>query len=139
MDCGGFAGAVKAAIKDDKWIADTFIPAVQKRGAAIIDARGASSAASAANAAVEHMRDWALGTNGRWTSMAVCSNGEYGVDKGLWYSYPVVCANGEYSVVGNVPVDKFSAARMEATRKELLDEKTAVFGAASGGKKGGKK
>jgi malate dehydrogenase len=123
---GAKKGPLKAAVNDDKWVADTFIPTVQQRGAAIIAARGASSAASAASAAIDHMRDWALGTNGQWTSMAVCSQGEYGVDAGIWYSYPVVCEGGQYSIVGNAPIDSFSQARMEATRKELLEEKKAV-------------
>jgi len=120
------------AINDQTWIRNTFIPAVQQRGAAIINARGSSSAASAANAAIEHIRDWVYGTNGQWTSMAVHSNGEYGVDKGLWYSYPVVCHSAtvttpsRYSIVGNVPIDEFSKEKMEATRKELLEEKNGV-------------
>jgi len=119
-------------INDQNWIRTAFIPAVQQRGAAIINARGSSSAASAANAAIEHIRDWVYGTNGQWTSMAVHSNGEYGVDKGLWYSYPVVCHPASvthpsrYTIVGNVPVDEFSKEKMEATRKELLEEKAAV-------------
>jgi len=113
-------------INDEKWVKDTFIPAVQQRGAAIINARGSSSAASAANAAIDHIRDWHCGTNGEWTSMAVCSNGEYNVDKGLWYSYPVVCQNGEYKIVKDLPIDKFSAEKMDLTRKELLSEKEAV-------------
>lgn len=116
----------KDLIKDDKWVKETFIPTVQQRGAAIIAARGSSSAASAASSAIDHMREWALGTDGQWTSMAVCSDGSYGVDKGLWYSYPVVCDHGKYTIVGNVPVDEFSASKMEATRKELLSEKEAV-------------
>lgn len=123
---GATQGAVKDLIKDEKWVTDKFYPTVQKRGAEIIAARGASSAASAASAAIEHMRDWALGTNGQWTSMAVCSQGEYGVDKGIWYSYPVVCEGGSYSIVGNVPIDKSSAAYMETTRQELVGEKAAV-------------
>jgi malate dehydrogenase len=123
---GAHAGKdIKSAV-DAKWVSDNFIPTVQQRGAAIIAARGASSAASAASAAIDHMRDWALGSNGQWTSMAICSNGEYGVDKGIWYSYPVVCDGGQYAVVGGLPVDKFSQGRMEATRKELLEEKKAV-------------
>jgi len=113
-------------IKDDKWVKDTFIPAVQQRGAAIIAARGASSAASAANAAIDHVREWALGTFGEWTSFAVPSDGSYVVDEGLWYSFPVVCEEGGYSIVGNVPIDEFSASKMEATRKELVSEKEAV-------------
>jgi len=126
---GKWAGEV---INDQNWVRNTFIPAVQQRGAAIINARGASSAASAANAAIEHIRDWVHGTDGQWTSMAVHSNGEYGVDKGLWYSYPVVCHPAtltnpsRYTIVGNVPIDEFSKEKMEATRKELLEEKNGV-------------
>jgi len=119
-------------INDDNWVKTVFIPAVQQRGAAIINARGASSAAYAANAAIEHIRDWVHGTEGQWTSMAVHSNGEYGVDKGLWYSYPVVChpatitVPSRYVIVGNTPIDDFSKEKMEATRKELLEERTGV-------------
>lgn len=113
-------------IIDEKWYRDTFIPTVQQRGAAVINARGASSAASAANAAIDHMRNWALGTGSSWTSFAVPSNGEYGVDKGIWFSYPVVCPPGDYSVVPDVPISPFSAERMEATRKELVQERDAV-------------
>jgi len=117
---------------DKEWVQKTFIPTVQQRGAAIIQARGASSAASAANAAIEHIRDWVHGTSGEWTSMAVPSNGEYGIDKGIWYSYPVVChpatvtLPSRYSIVGNVPIDEFSQEKMEATRKELVEERDAV-------------
>jgi malate dehydrogenase len=119
-------------IKDENWVRTVFIPAVQQRGAAIINARGASSAASAANAAIEHIRDWVHGTNGQWTSMAIPSNGEYGIDKGIWYSYPVVChpatitTPSRYVVVGNVHNDDFSKEKMEATRKELLEERNGV-------------
>jgi malate dehydrogenase len=110
-------------IIDRKWYTDTFIPTVQQRGAAVINLRGASSAASAANAAIDHMRDWHLGTP-EWVSMAVCSDGSYGVDKGLWYSYPCVCdQNGDYAIIQNIPIDPFSAEKMELTRKELLQEK----------------
>jgi len=121
---GKSAGQV---INDEKWVRDTFIPAVQQRGAAIINARGSSSAASAANAAIEHIRDWHAGTNGQWTSMAVHSEGEYGMDKGLWYSYPMTIApGGQYTIIKNLPVDKFSAEKMELTRKELVSERDAV-------------
>jgi malate dehydrogenase len=114
---------------DDKWIRETFIPKVQQRGAAIIAARGSSSAASAANAAIEHMRDWVLGTNGRWTSMAVwtgTNGGDYGASADIYYSYPVVCEGGRYAIVQNLPVDKFSAERMQATNDELVAEKKDV-------------
>jgi len=118
--------SAREVIKDDKWVNDVFIPAVQQRGAAIINARGASSAASAASAAIEHMREWALGTDGRWTSWAVPSDGSYGADKGIWYSYPVIVKDGKYSIVQGLSVDQFSAQRMDVTRKELVSEKEAV-------------
>ena len=113
-------------INDQKWVVDTFIPTVQQRGAAIIAARGASSAASAAGAAIDHVHDLVNGTHGEWTSMAVLSNGEYGVTKGLYYSYPVVTLGGNYEIVHNLPIDPFSAERMELTHKELLSERDAV-------------
>jgi len=112
---------------DQKWYVDTFIPTVQQRGAAIIEARGASSAASAASAAIEHMHLWKHGTQNKWTSFAVRSDGIYGVDEGLWYSFPVVTDEGRYKVVANAPISKFSAERMEATRKELVAERDAVL------------
>lgn len=113
-------------INDDAWVQNTFIPVVQQRGAAVIKARGASSAASAANAAIDHIRDWALGSNGSWVSMAVPSDGSYGIPAGLIYSYPVVCANGHYSRVQGLSVDDFSRKRMDATRDELLQERDAI-------------
>lgn len=113
-------------IKDQKWVVENFIPTVQQRGAAIIAARGASSAASAACAAIDHIHDWVNGTNGEWTSMAVMSEGEYGVTKGLCYSYPVVTLGGKYEIVKNLQIDAFSAERMEATHKELLAERDGV-------------
>lgn len=116
----------KQLINDDKWIKETFIPTVQQRGAAIINVRGLSSAASAANAAIDHIRDWVHGTNGEWTSMAIPSDGSYGTTKGLWYSFPVVCANGNYSIVKNLPIDQFSGEKMAATDKELQGEKAAL-------------
>lgn len=115
---------------DDKWVRDFFIPKVQKRGSEVIDTRGSSSAASAANAAIEHMRDWVKGTNGQWTSMAVWTgNGkvaDYGTSPEIYYSFPVVCADGEYTIVQNVPIDKFSAERMNTTNEELLSEKNTI-------------
>ncbi|HMM77706.1 MAG TPA: malate dehydrogenase [Gammaproteobacteria bacterium] len=109
------------------WYENDYIPKVAKRGAAIIDARGASSAASAANAALEHMRDWVAGTPGDdWTSMAVPSDGSYGIDKGLMYSFPVRCKNGDYEIVQGLPVDEFSRARMVATENELKEERDAI-------------
>jgi malate dehydrogenase len=104
----------------------TFIPTVQQRGAAIIKARGLSSAASAANAAIEHMRDWALGTNGKIVSMAIPSDGSYGIAKGLMYSYPVTCANGEYTIVQGLASNDFSRDLMQKTEKELAEERDAV-------------
>lgn len=112
---------------DQKWMVDAFIPRVAKRGAEIIDARGASSAASAANAAIEHLRDWVLGTReGDWTSMAVASDGSYGIAPGLVYSYPVTTKNGEYAIVPNLPINAFSQERMDLTRQELEEERAAV-------------
>jgi len=112
---------------DRAWYENDYIPTVAKRGAAIIDARGASSAASAANAALEHMRDWVAGTSGDdWTSMAVPSDGSYGIDKGLMYSFPVRCKGGEYEIVQGLPVDDFSRARMTATENELKEERDAI-------------
>jgi len=116
----------KSVINDEAWIKSTFIPAVQQRGAAIIEARGASSAASAANAAIDHIRDWVQGTKGEWTSMAIPSDGSYNVDKGIWYSYPVVCSNGSYTIVRDLKPDQFSAQKMDETRKELLAELAAI-------------
>lgn len=118
--------SAKQLINDDKWVKETFIPTVQQRGAAIINVRGLSSAASAANAAIDHIRDWVHGTKGEWTSMAIPSDGSYGTTKGLWYSFPVVCSNGSYSIVQNLPIDQFSAEKMAATDKELQGEKAAL-------------
>jgi len=115
-----------SVINDPKWINDTFIPVVQKRGAAIIDARGASSAASAAHAAISHMREWALGTNGEWTSFAVHSDGEYGIPKGIYYSFPVVCSGGKYNIVPNLQVDAAGKEKMKKTLDELISERDAV-------------
>lgn len=111
------------------WYEQTFIPTVQQRGAAIIKARGASSAASAASAAIDHMRSWALGTDdGDWVSMAVPSDGSYGISPGVIYGYPVTCKNGKYEIVPKLDIDGFSRTRMEATEKELREERTAVEG-----------
>jgi len=112
---------------DRGWYENDYIPSVAKRGAAIIDARGASSAASAANAALEHIRDWVAGTaDGDWTSMGIVSDGSYGIDAGLIYSFPVTCADGEYAIVQDLPIDDFSRGRMVATEKELKEERDAV-------------
>ncbi|MGH8470674.1 MAG: malate dehydrogenase [Gammaproteobacteria bacterium] len=110
-----------------RWLADEFVPGVAKRGAEIIAARGASSAASAANAAIEHMHDWVMGTPADdWTSMAVASDGSYGIAPGLIYSFPVTTREGGYSIVQGLGIDEFSRARMEITRKELEEERDAV-------------
>ena len=112
---------------DQAWLESDFIPTVQQRGAAIIAARGASSAASAASAAIDHMRTWALGTaDGDWVSMAIPSDGSYGIAEGIIYSYPVTCRGGVYQIVQNLPVSDFSRARMNATAKELFEERDAV-------------
>ena len=113
---------------DRDWYENTYIPEVQKRGAAIIKARGASSAASAANAAIDHIRTWVMGTDGDdWVSMAVYSNGEYGVAKGLIYSFPCTCSNGDWSIVEDVDVSaEFSKEKMTATEQELSEERDAV-------------
>jgi len=111
---------------DSNWYSDTFIPTVQERGAAIIAARGLSSAASAANAAISHMRDWALGTNGHYTSMAVISTNKYGIAPGLIYSFPCRCHNGEWQIVDNLNVNQFSKERMLVTQNELVEEREAI-------------
>jgi malate dehydrogenase len=118
--------AVKDLINDQVWNADTFLPTVGKRGAAIIEARGLSSAASAANAAIDHMRDWALGTNGKWVTMGVPSNGDYGIPKDVMFGFPVTTANGKYEIVKGLPIDEFSQDRINKTLKELQDEQAGV-------------
>jgi malate dehydrogenase len=121
------AGKAASGLVDQGWIADTFIPTVQQRGAAIIKARGASSAASAASSAIDHIRDWALGTpEGDWVSMAVPSDGSYGVAEGIIYSFPVRCANGEWTIVQDLALDDFSKEKMQATEAELLEERDGV-------------
>jgi malate dehydrogenase len=117
---------VKGMINDDAWNRDAFLPTVGKRGAAIIEARGLSSAASAANAAIDHMRDWALGTNGKWVTMGVPSNGEYGIPKDVIFGYPVTCAGGEYKLVEGLEIDAFSQERINLTLKELQEEQDGV-------------
>jgi malate dehydrogenase len=120
-------GKAAESLIDNDWYVNEYIPNVQQRGAAIIKARGASSAASAANAAVDHMRSWALGTaEGDWVSMGVYSDGSYGIDKGLIYSFPCVCKNGDWEIVQGLDVSEFSRARMQATEKELQEERDAV-------------
>ncbi len=111
---------------DDAWYRDTYIPLVGKRGAAIIEARGLSSAASAANAAIDHVRDWVAGTQGKWVTMGVASDGGYGVPADIIYGVPCVCANGKFEVVKGLEIDEFSRGRMDATLKELLEERDGV-------------
>jgi malate dehydrogenase len=116
-------------VNDEKWLAEEFIPTVAKRGAAIIEARGASSAASAANAAIDHVHTWVNGTaDGDWTSMGVPSDGSYGVPEGLISSFPVTCSGGRYEIVQGLEIDEFSRARIDASVKELSDEREAVRG-----------
>jgi malate dehydrogenase len=121
------SGKPAKSLVDAKWYREEFIPTVQQRGAAVIKARGSSSAASAASAAIDHMRDWALGTSdGDWTSMAVPADGSYGIGEGVIYSYPVTCRDGRYAVVQGLAVDDFSRERMDATHRELLEERDGV-------------
>ena len=117
---------VKSMINDDAWNRDTFLPTVGKRGTAIIEARGVSSAASAANAAIDHMRDWALGSNGRWVTMGIPSQGHYGIPAETMFGFPVTTANGEYSLVEGLEIDAFSQERINATLKELQEEQDGV-------------
>ena len=118
--------SVKDSINDPAWNKDTFIPTVGKRGAAIIDARGLSSAASAANAAIDHMHDWVLGTNGKWVTMGIPSKGEYGIPAEVIYGFPVVCENGEYKMIEGLEIDQFSRERLTHTLNELLEEQAGV-------------
>lgn len=120
-------GEAAPGLVDRDWYENDFIPTVQQRGAAIIKARGASSAASAAGSAIDHIRDWVLGTpEGEWTSMAVPSDGSYGIEKGIIYSYPCVCRNGDYEIVQDLEIDDFSREKMQATEQELVEERQAV-------------
>ena len=118
--------SVKAMINDDAWNKDVFLPTVGKRGAAIIEARGLSSAASAANAAIDHMRDWALGTNGKWVTMGIASDGQYGIPKDVMFGFAVTTAGGEYKLVEGLEIDAFSQERINLTLKELLEEQEGV-------------
>ena len=118
--------SVKDMINDPVWYKDVFLPTVGKRGAAIIEARGLSSAASAANAAIDHMRDWALGTNGEWVTMGIPSQGWYGIPKDVMFGFPVTTENGEYKVVEGLPMDEFSQERINKTLAELEGEKDGV-------------
>ena len=118
--------SVKDMINDPVWNADTFLPTVGKRGAAIIAARGVSSAASAANAAIDHMRDWALGTNGKWVTMGIPSDGQYGIPKDTMFGFPVTCEGGEYKLVEGLAIDAFSQERINVTLAELQGEQDGV-------------
>ena len=122
-------GGKATDLVDQSWLKDKFIPVVQQRGAAIIEARGASSAASAASAAIDHMHDWALGTpKGDWVSMAIPADGSYGIEPGIIYSFPVRCSGGRYEIVTGLDVDDFSRARMDKTETELREERAAIEG-----------
>jgi malate dehydrogenase len=117
---------LKDLINDESWNRSVFIPTVGKRGAAIIEARGLSSAASAANAAVDHVRDWILGSNGEWVTMGIASDGSYGIPKDIMYGVPVITTNGKYTLVRDLPIDDFSREKMNATLKELEEERAGV-------------
>jgi malate dehydrogenase len=113
-------------VSDEKWYRETFMPTVGKRGAAIIEARGLSSAASAANAAIDHMRDWVTGTNGKWVTMGIPSDGSYGIPDSTIYGFPCTCAGGKYQMVKGLEIDEFSRGKMDATLKELMEERDGV-------------
>ncbi|MDD2990613.1 MAG: malate dehydrogenase [Zoogloea sp.] len=117
---------VPALVNDEAWNRDVFLPTVGKRGAAIIEARGLSSAASAANAAIDHIRDWVLGSNGEWVTMGIPSDGSYGIPEGIIYGFPVTTENGEYKIVQGLEIDQFSRERMTHTLNELLEERDGV-------------
>jgi malate dehydrogenase len=117
---------VKDLISDEAWNRNEFLPKVGKRGAAIIEARGLSSAASAANAAIDHVHDWLLGSNGKWVTMGFASNGDYGIPKDIVYGFPVTTAGGRFELVRDLPIDDFSRERMNATLKELEEERAGV-------------
>jgi malate dehydrogenase len=118
--------SLKDLINDEAWNRTEFLPKVGKRGAAIIEARKLSSAASAANAAIDHMRDWILGSNGKWVTMGIPSDGSYGIPKDTMFGFPVTTANGEYTMVKDLPIDEFSRERMNVTLQELNEERTGV-------------
>ena len=120
------SSSVKQMINDDAWNRDIILPTVGKRGAAIIEARGLSSAASAANAAIDHMRDWTHGTGGEWTTMGIPSDGSYGIPQDVMFGFPVTCQNGDYSIVQGLEIDSFSQERIAITLKELSEEREAV-------------
>jgi malate dehydrogenase len=113
-------------VNDQAWYRDTYIPTVGKRGAAIIEARGLSSAASAASAAIDHIRDWVHGTGGRWVTMGIASDGSYGIPQEIVYGFPVTCAGGKYEMIKGLEVDEWSRGKMDATLKELLEERDGV-------------
>jgi len=113
-------------INDQQWVTDVFIPTVGKRGAAIIEARGLSSAASAANAAIDHMHDWFLGSQGKWVTMGIPSDGSYGIPEGIMYGFPVTTENGQYQIVQGLDIDDFSRERMQHTLDELLEERDGI-------------
>jgi malate dehydrogenase len=117
---------LKRLINDENWNRNVFIPTVGKRGAAVIEARGLSSAASAANAAVDHIHDWILGSNGKWVTMGVPSDGSYGIPKDIVYGIPVITKDGEYTRVEGLEIDAFSREKMDATLKELEEERAGV-------------
>ncbi|HEX4852962.1 MULTISPECIES: malate dehydrogenase [Arenimonas] len=119
-------GSLKDKIGDEAWNRETFIPKVGKRGAAIIEARGLSSAASAANAAIDHVRDWVLGTNGKWTTMGIPSDGSYGIPKDVMYGFPVTCKDGKYEIVQGLAIDDYSRTMMDKTLAELEEERAGV-------------
>jgi malate dehydrogenase len=118
--------SLKDKVADEAWNRETFIPKVAKRGAAIIEARGLSSAASAANAAIDHIRDWVLGTNGKWVTMGIPSDGSYGIPKDVMFGYPVTCTNGKYEIVQGLAIDEFSQERINFTLNELEEERAGV-------------
>ena len=118
--------SVKDMINDHEWNRDVFLPTVGKRGAAIIEARGLSSAASAANAAIDHIRDWVLGTNGKWVTMGIPSDGSYGIPKDVMFGFPVTCENGEYKMVEGLEIDQFSRDCINVTLNELEEERAGV-------------
>jgi len=118
--------SLQQRIHDETWNRDVFLPTVGKRGAAIIEARGLSSAASAANAAIDHVRDWALGTGDRWVTMGIASDGSYGIPEDVMFGYPVTCANGEYTIVQGLEIDEFSRSRIAITLAELEEERAGV-------------
>jgi len=118
--------SLKDKVGDENWNRTDFIPKVGKRGAAIIEARGLSSAASAANAAIDHIRDWVLGTNGKWTTMGIPSDGSYGIPKDVMYGFPVTCTNGQYEIVQGLAIDDFSREMMNKTLAELEEERSGV-------------